>query len=85
MSLQRVKALYCIAVISIGILLASTGGFVGWAASIIVLCGALPMFRVIRCAAEQRGVNDYRRLRQSAARRILSSAQAKADALEAGK
>lgn len=50
MSLRRIKTLYCVAVISIGILLASHGEVVSWAASIIVLGGALPMFGAIRCA-----------------------------------
>lgn len=51
MSLRRIKTLYCLAVIAIGVLLAALGGWVGWLAAVLVLSGALPMFRVIGRAA----------------------------------
>lgn len=42
MSLHRLKTLYCIAVIALGIILAVVGGIVGWIAAILILGGALP-------------------------------------------
>lgn len=42
MSLRRIKTLYCLAVIAIGVLLAALGGWVGWLAAVLVLSGALP-------------------------------------------
>lgn len=53
MSLKRIKMLYCIAVIAIGVLLATTGGVLGWIAAVLVLSGALPMFRVIDHQSKQ--------------------------------
>jgi membrane associated rhomboid family serine protease len=53
MSLRRIKTLYCLAVIAIGVLLAALGGWVGWLAAVLVLSGALPMFRVIGRAEHQ--------------------------------
>lgn len=51
MSLRRIKTLYCVAVISIAVVLACVGGTVGWVTSIVMLCGALPMFRAVSGAA----------------------------------
>lgn len=47
MSLHQLKTVYCLAVIAIGILLASHGGVVSWLASIALLAGALPMFNAV--------------------------------------
>lgn len=80
--MRRVKTIYCIVVISIALILASVGGLLGIITAIIVLAGALPMFRAVGRAAEQRGVTDYRRLRQAAARRILSTDQTAPDVRE---
>lgn len=53
MSFRRIKTLYCLAVIAIGVLLAALGGWIGWIAAVLVLGGALPMFRVIGQQSEQ--------------------------------
>jgi predicted Na+-dependent transporter len=45
--MRRVKTIYCIAVIAIAIILVSFGQLIGWLAAIVVLAGALPMFRVV--------------------------------------
>lgn len=58
MSLRRIKTLYCVAVISVGILLASHGEIVSWAASVIVLGGALPMFRAVSGAMKTATLHD---------------------------
>ncbi len=58
MSLRRVKTLYCIAVMAIGILLASTGDLAYWLASVIVLGGALPLYRVMGHAAFDESLDD---------------------------
>lgn len=52
MSLRRIKTLYCVAVISIAIVLVSQGSFVGWATAVVVLSGALPVFGAINGASE---------------------------------
>lgn len=44
MPLQRIKVLFCVAAISIAIILDCTGGVIGWATAVIVLAGALPLF-----------------------------------------
>jgi hypothetical protein len=48
MTLRKVKILYCIAMIAIGVLLAADGGWVYWLASVTILSVALPAFRLIR-------------------------------------
>lgn len=48
MSLRQAKVVYCIAIMLIGILLASHGEFI---ASILALAGALPMFHAVSGAA----------------------------------
>lgn len=47
MSLRRVKVLYCVAVVSIAVVLVCAAGLIGWIVAIIVLAGALPMFGAI--------------------------------------
>lgn len=47
MSLRRIKTLYCLAVIAIGVLLAALGGWVGWLAAVLVLGGALPGWKAV--------------------------------------
>ena len=55
MSLRRITTLYCIAVIAIGVLLATLGGFVGWLAAMLVMGGALPLYRLISWQNAQAG------------------------------
>lgn len=58
MTLRQVKAVYCVAVIIIAVILVSHGGILEWAASITMLAGALPVFTIIRRAAEQESLED---------------------------
>lgn len=54
MSLERIKNLYCIAVIAIAIVLDCTGEMIGWATAVVMLAGALPVFNcATRIAANQ--------------------------------
>lgn len=85
MSLHGIKCLYCLLHIAVALVLVAIGGLIGWITAVVLLSGALPLFATIRRAAEHRGVSDYRRLRQSAAHRILSAAQAELDVREVGK
>lgn len=48
MSLRRIKTLYCIAVIAIALILVDAAGVLGWVTAVVVLAGALPMFRAIQ-------------------------------------
>lgn len=57
MPLGRIKALYCIAVMAIGILLAFFGGVVGWLAAVLVLSSALPAWKMVIENAEDRGAD----------------------------
>jgi hypothetical protein len=63
--MRQVKTVYCVVVISLAIILASIGGLLGIITAIIVLVGALPMFRAVTGAAEDQGaaeaVSDLRR------------------------
>lgn len=61
MSLRRIKTLYCVAVISIALILACTGGLIGWVASIVLLGGALPMFRAMWNAGTQEALDKSER------------------------
>lgn len=84
MSLTRAKVMYY-AVIAIPVtLLILIGGILDWLAAGALLVAAPLLLRVICQAAEQRGINDYRRLRRASARRILSTAQEEQDAREVG-
>lgn len=47
MSLRRAKTLYCITAIAIAVVLDCTGGVIGWAAAVIILSGALPLFQTV--------------------------------------
>lgn len=49
--MRQVKTVYCIVVISLALILASIGGLLGIVTAIIVLAGALPMFRAVKRAA----------------------------------
>lgn len=48
MPLRRIKTLYCVTVMAVAVLLFAAGGIIYWAASVVLLCGALPIFRLIR-------------------------------------
>jgi hypothetical protein len=85
MSLSRARLVYGCSVVIIAALLIATGFPIYIGAAAILIVAAAPFFRVIRCAAEQRGINDYRRLRKEAAHRILSTDQVKPDVREVGK
>ena len=85
MSLGQVKTIYCSSVVAVAILLTYAGGLICWLAAIILLLGSLPLFKIIQSTSEQRGVSDYRRLRQSTARRILATDQEELDAREVGR
>jgi hypothetical protein len=56
--MRRVKTIYCLAVIAVAIVLSCTGGLVGWIAAIIVLAGALPMFRAVNWTASNQGADE---------------------------
>lgn len=58
--MRRIKTLYCVAVIAIAIVLSCTGGLIGWITSIVVLAGALPMFRVVRRASAHAALIGFR-------------------------
>lgn len=77
MSLRRIKTLYCVAVISIGVLLASHGEVVSWAASVIVLSGALPMFNAVSGAMKTATLHDVEQQAQIIADQTELSQQLK--------
>lgn len=62
MSLRRMKTLYCIAVIAIAILLFATGSFVYWIASMVLLGGALPGWRIATREASDQGASEALRV-----------------------
>lgn len=47
MSLRKVKDGYLIIVMFVAILLTTMGGWLGWIVSIVLLSGAVPMFKAI--------------------------------------
>lgn len=57
MSLRRIKVLYIIAVISIALILASTG-LLGVITAVLMLTGALPMFRAVSDSTARRIIAD---------------------------
>lgn len=84
MSLRQIRVVFYLAIIALALTIDCIGGAYGWVVAAVVVGGAIPMFRAIAGAAERRGVNDYRRLRQASARRILSSVPKAPDAREVG-
>lgn len=55
MSLRKAKALYCVVIISIAVLLYAAGGIVYWIASVVLLGSALPVFRLVtRVVSDER-------------------------------
>lgn len=44
---MRIKTIYCIAMISVALILVSTSNAIGFLAAITLLIGALPMFNAI--------------------------------------
>lgn len=65
MSLSRVKTIYCVSVIAIALVLDCTGGAIGWIAAVVLLAGALPLFRLVTCASADATLNDVERRRAS--------------------
>jgi len=57
MSLRRIKVLYVVAVISIALILASTG-LLGVITAVLMLTGALPMFRAVSDGTARRIIAD---------------------------
>lgn len=57
MSIRRLKTLYCISVIALALILAASGT-IGYIAAIIMLTGALPMFRAVEWAASDQGADN---------------------------
>jgi hypothetical protein len=51
MSLRRAKAIYCVVMISVAIVLACTAGLIGWITAVLLLSGALPIFGAVKQAA----------------------------------
>lgn len=57
MSLGQIKAIYCIAVVLIVLVLVYAAGLIGLVAAVLILAGALPMFRAVSWAAESQGAD----------------------------
>lgn len=85
MSLAKAKVMYYAVIAMPVTLLILIGGILDWIAAGALLLAAPILLRVICQAAEQRGVNDYRRLRRASARRILANAQEEQDVREVGR
>lgn len=51
MTLRRVRLIYAIAVASIAVILICTAEFIGLVTAVIILIGAVPMFRAVKRAA----------------------------------
>jgi hypothetical protein len=47
MSLRRAKTIYWVMILSVATVLACTAGLIGWITAVLLLTGALPMFRAI--------------------------------------
>lgn len=58
MSLRRVKLIYCLMMISVAVVLACTAGIIGWITAVLLLSGALPVFRAVTGAAEMNGARS---------------------------
>lgn len=58
MSLRQVKTVYCLAAITLALILVYAGGLVCWIAAISLLTGSLPLFSIIRRTAEQEYLED---------------------------
>jgi hypothetical protein len=58
MSLQRAKAIYCVVMISVAIVLACTAGLLGWITAVLLLSGALPMFKTVGTAMKAATLHD---------------------------
>ena len=86
MSLRRIKTLYCLAVIAIGVLLAALGGWIGWVAAVLVLSGALPMYHsLIKAMARQNIAIFLDHLRSEKQRRaLIGLAQDQTQATDSG-
>lgn len=82
MSLRKVKDGYLIIVMFVAILLATMGGWLGWIVSIVLLSGALPMFKVIGRAFSESLLTEInqRRARASRLTRYATAAPAQDDA-----
>jgi hypothetical protein len=66
-SLRTIRNLFYLSVIAVAVILDCTGGVIGWAAAVIVLAGAKPIFSLGCQAAEQKGAKDaLTRVRQRA-------------------
>lgn len=63
MSLRRVKTIYCASAITIALVLDCTGGMIGWIAAVVLLAGALPLFRLVIWASADATLNDVERRR----------------------
>lgn len=85
MSLRAIKTIVYLAIIALAIIVDCIGGMFGWVVASVMLGGAIPALRCVTRAAERRGISDYRRLRRSTARHILSTAQEARDVREAGR
>lgn len=87
MSHRRTKQIYCLTIVAVAIVLDFSAGWLGWGMAIVILTGALPMFRAImHVGAERgarygarRGINLYRHQRQADQSRRSASAQTYAD------
>lgn len=56
--MRQVKTVYCIVAISLAVILASVGGLLGVITAIIVLAGALPLFRAVGKAMKAATLHD---------------------------
>jgi hypothetical protein len=59
MTLRRMKTLYCVAVMAIGILLAASG-MIGWITAVILLSSALPSWKAATHAAAKSALIGFR-------------------------
>lgn len=82
MSLRKVKTVYLIAVIVLAVLLATLGDVICWIAAIVLLVGALPMFKVMGRAFSEHLIDEinHRRVRASRPAMSVTAVQSQDDA-----
>lgn len=80
MSLRKLKTLYCLSVMAVGVILTAIGGMLGWLVAVIILSSALPAWKlVVRSASESAIIGFYRNLAGEATHRTVPIHQASED------
>ena len=82
MTLRKAKVLFCVAAISIAILMIAAGDIARWIGAVLLLIGVLPLFRLITRHSAREALSTYQSVRHRADHHIQAKDRGEGDPFE---